>query len=87
MDGRQRTTAVSLAPVSLPHLRSWRLRRGLTQAQLARRAQVARTTIIAAERDKPVWRAHAARIARALDVKVSELTSAAPSEAVGNTDE
>ncbi len=65
--------------ISLPALRAWRRARLLTQAELARRARVARETVSAAERGQPVKITTAARLARALGVERPALVEGMPS--------
>lgn len=58
--------------VFLPHLRAWRVKALLTQAQLAVVADVDTWTIGRAEAGKPVAPLTAERLARALNVSVKD---------------
>jgi transcriptional regulator with XRE-family HTH domain len=62
----------------LPHLRAWRLRRLLSQTELARRSLVSRPTVVRAEHGGPVGALTAERLAQALAVSVTQLESESP---------
>lgn len=59
--------------VQVPHLREIRLRRALSQEELARLAKVSRTTIIKLEGGRDAWPKTVRKLARALKVDPSEL--------------
>jgi transcriptional regulator with XRE-family HTH domain len=62
----------------LPHLRAWRLRRLLSQTELAHNSLVSRPTVVRAEHGGPVGALTAERLAQALGVKVQQLESEPP---------
>lgn len=65
--------ARSSLAVKLPRLREWRLRRGLSQDELARLSGLSRTTILKLEAGRDAWPKTARKLARALHVKIDEL--------------
>lgn len=68
--------------IPLPHLEAWRLYRALTQAELAARAGVSRTTIGTAEqRGTSVRASNVRKLAAALQVSPSVLIGQAPTRA------
>lgn len=67
--------------VVLPALKAWRLRRVLSQDELAARARVARGTIQRAEHGLPVKVTTAARLARVLRIEREALLRTPPPEA------
>ena len=60
--------------VAVPHLRTWRIRAHLDQAQLAGRSHVARETIARLENGRPARLQSVRRLAEALVLAPSELT-------------
>ena len=70
-----RTTHATKCGTLVPALRTWRVRRDLSQAALARKAHVAHTTIVALEH--PRRGAHTetiGKLARALGITCRQLT-------------
>jgi transcriptional regulator with XRE-family HTH domain len=63
---------------AVPYLRGWRADRGMTQEELAQKAQVARGTIIRAENGAPVNVRTLSRLAKALGLNVNELRTVDP---------
>ena len=59
--------------VRLTRLREQRIKRSLSQQELADRSGLSRTTIIKLEAGRPAWPQTARRLARALHIKVTEL--------------
>lgn len=59
--------------VQLSRLREHRLKRALSQEELARLARLSRTTIIKIEGGRPAWPSTVRRLARALRVKPEDL--------------
>jgi transcriptional regulator with XRE-family HTH domain len=62
----------------LPHLRAWRLRKLLSQTELAKRSLVSRMTVNRAEHGGPVGALTAERLAQALSVTVEQLEAKPP---------
>lgn len=62
----------------LPYLRAWRADKGWTQDELAEHADVARGTVLRAERDEPVNVRTVAKLARALGISVHDLRHVDP---------
>jgi transcriptional regulator with XRE-family HTH domain len=70
-----------VVPVSylrLPHLRSWRLRAGLSQEDLAGLAGISRSTVHNAEKGDEVLPSTLQSIAKALKIKPHELQRLPP---------
>lgn len=66
---------------AIPHLKAWRMRRFLAQAELATRAGVGKSTVTRAERgDTVVSFANIRKIAAALGVTPEELLAAPSAE-------
>ncbi len=63
---------------AVPFLRGWRADRGMTQEELAQKAQVARGTIIRAENGAAVNVRTLSRLAKALGLTVNELRTVDP---------
>lgn len=59
--------------ITAPYLRSWRADKGLTQQELADKADVTRGTILRAESGKPVNVVTLAKLARALGTTPHDL--------------
>lgn len=59
--------------VLVPRLQDWRLKRALSQRELADLAKVSRTTIIKLEGGRPAWPQTVRKLARALRVDPSDL--------------
>jgi DNA-binding XRE family transcriptional regulator len=59
--------------VSLPSLVYWRVQRGITQAELAERVAMRRTTIARIEAGYPALVKTAHRLAQALSVQIADL--------------
>jgi transcriptional regulator with XRE-family HTH domain len=64
--------------VVLPSLAYWRVRRGLTQQQLAGRIRVVLPTVARIEAGHPAFVRTARLLARALDVQIAELQHQPP---------
>lgn len=65
--------------IYVPYLREWRADKGLTQEQLAERADVTRGTVMRAESGKAVNVVTLAKLAKALGISVHELRHVDPS--------
>lgn len=66
----------------LPHLKAWRLRRFVGQAELGRLSGVSKSTIARAERgDAVISFANIRKLAEALDITPDELLNREPREA------
>lgn len=65
----------------LPHLKAWRLKRFIGQAELARLAGLSKSTLARAERgDEVVSFANIRKLAEALAISADELLNTAPDE-------
>ena len=62
-----------LSDVHVPRLREHRLRRALSQHELAELSKVSRTTIIKIEAGRDAWPQTVRKLARALRVKPADL--------------
>ncbi len=63
---------------NLPHLRDWRINRGMTQKQLAESASVGEATVARAELGASVSALNAAKLAKALGITLKQLESEEP---------
>jgi transcriptional regulator with XRE-family HTH domain len=59
--------------VEVPRLREWRIRRALSQEELAHRARVSRTTVIKLEGGRDAWPQTVRKLATALRVDPEDL--------------
>ena len=64
--------------ISLPHLRTWRMERLLTQQQLADASGIGVATVIRAEKGLPVNGLTAVRLAKALKITQRQLVESEP---------
>jgi transcriptional regulator with XRE-family HTH domain len=71
-------TSMPASELRIPHLRAWRVRALLTLPQLAEKSLVSRSTIIRAEKGRPVGVLTAERLARALGSTISALENEDP---------
>jgi transcriptional regulator with XRE-family HTH domain len=71
-------TSMPVSELRLPHLRAWRVHALLTLPELAEKSVVSRSTIIRAEKGRPVGVLTAERLARALGCTVKQLESEDP---------
>jgi transcriptional regulator with XRE-family HTH domain len=74
----EQTLMVRPSEETVPYLRGWRADHGMTQEELAQKAQVARGTIIRAESGAPVNVRTLSRLAKALGLTVRELRTVDP---------
>ena len=75
---RQPPMARPRSLLTLPHLRAWRTWRNLRQTDLATKAGVSPPTVVRAEAGDAVTPLSAQRLARALDVAVTQLREEPP---------
>ena len=64
--------------VPVPYLRAWRIKRLMTQEELAARAGVSHNTISAAEHGRRVRLSSVARLARAMRIERADLVERPP---------
>jgi len=64
--------------VVVPYLSEWRQAKGMSQAELARRARISRETVRAAELGRPIRRTHIAVLARVLGADHRHLLESRP---------
>ena len=72
------TLMTKASDIHVPYLRAWRADKGLTQVELAAKADVARNTVLRAEAGEPVNVRTLAKLARALGITVRELRTVDP---------
>jgi transcriptional regulator with XRE-family HTH domain len=67
------SVAEQIRGVKLPRLREWRIKRLMTQGELAKMAEVTRGTVIRAEKGEIVGFANVRAFAKALNVEPDQL--------------